>query len=126
MQIVADVATYAELRDALRERRLELGLSQLTLDHCAGLQEAWTSKAEMSDGKRWGDMSIQSALGAMGLKLLLVADDGSLPAITRCHLYTSRNKDAAKGPPAALPTVEAAIPAPAASPAPAMALLEAA
>jgi hypothetical protein len=40
MQIVASVATYAELRDALRERRLALGLAQLTLDHCAGLQDA--------------------------------------------------------------------------------------
>ncbi len=27
MQIVASVATYAELRDVLRERQLELGLS---------------------------------------------------------------------------------------------------
>jgi len=126
MQIVANVATYAELRDALRERRLELGLSQLALDHCAGLQEAWTSKAEMSDGKRWGEMSLAAALGALGLKLLVVADDGSLPAVTRTNLYSSKCKQAAKGPPAALPTVEAAIPAPAASPAPAMALLEAA
>jgi hypothetical protein len=110
MQIVANVATYAELRDALRERRLELGLTQLALDHCAGLQEGWVSKAEMETGKRWGEMSIGAALGALGLKLLVVADDGSLPAVTRANLYSSKHKDAAKCPPAALPIAPAISP----------------
>ncbi len=109
MQIVASVATYAELRDALRERRLELGLTQLALDHCAGLQDGWSSKAEMVDGKRWGEMSISAALGALGLKLLVVADDGSLPAVTRVNLYSSKCRQAAKRPPATPPMVEAAI-----------------
>ncbi|MGC1861541.1 MAG: hypothetical protein WA733_10560 [Methylocystis sp.] len=133
MQIVASVATYAELRDALRERRLELGLTQLALDHCAGLQDGWSSKAEMSDGKRWGEMSLNAALGALGLKLLVVADDGSLPAVTRANLYTSKCKQAATRPlvtlpPVAPPMIEANTPAPAAEPAPqpALALLEAA
>jgi len=128
MQIVASVATYPELRDALRERRLELGLTQLALDHCAGLQDGWSSKAEMSDGKRWGEMSLNAALGALGLKLLVVADDGSLPAVTRANLYSSKCKQAAKGPPATLPVAEANMHAPAAdaSPAPSLAMLEAA
>jgi hypothetical protein len=110
MQIVASVATYAELRDALRERRLELGLTQLALDHCAGLQDGWVSKAEMEIGKRWGTMSLAAALGALGLKLLVVADDGSIPAVTRACLYSSNAKQAAKGPPAALPAPTATIP----------------
>lgn len=129
MQIIACVATYAELRDALRERRLSLGLTQLALDHCAGLQDGWSSKCEMEHGnKRWGSMSIAAALGALGLKLLVVADDGSLPAVTRASLYSSKCKQAAKGPPATLPAVEATTLAPAAdaSPAPSPAMLEAA
>ena len=82
----------------------------------------------METGKRWGEMSIGAALGALGLKLLVVADDGSLPAVTRANLYSSKCKQAAKGPPATLPMVEATIPALAAddSPEPALALLEAA
>ena len=131
MHVIASVATYAELRDALRERRLELGLSQSALDYCAGLADGWVSKAEMETGKRWGEMSLAAALGAMGLKLLLVADDGTLPAITRCHLYTSRNKDAAKGPLRGRPLRfrwSKLLSAPAAddAPAPRLALLEAA
>jgi hypothetical protein len=133
VHIIASVATYAELRDALRERRLELGLAQLALDHCAGLQDGWTSKAEMIDGKRWGEMSLNAALGALGLKLLVVADDGSIPAVTRANLYTSKCKQAATRPlvtlpPVAPPMIEATIPAPAPEPAPrpALALLEAA
>lgn len=48
MHVIASVATYAELRDALRERRLELGLTQLELDYLSGVQDGWTGKAECS------------------------------------------------------------------------------
>jgi hypothetical protein len=129
VHIIASVSTYPELRDALRERRLELGLTQLALDHCAGLQDGWASKAEMENGnKRWGNMSIEAALGALGLKLLVVADDGSIPAVTRANLYTSKCKQAATRPLVTLPPPAAMIPAPAVEPAPqpALALLEAA
>lgn len=73
-------------------------------------------------------MSLNAALGALGLKLLVVADDGSLPAVTRANLYTPKHKQAAKGPPATPVQGEAVIMAPAApaAPAPALALLEAA
>ena len=87
----------------------------------------------MIDGKRWGEMSLNAALGALGLKLLVVADDGSIPAVTRANLYTSKCKQAATRPlvtlpPVAPPMIEATIPAPAPMPAPrpALALLEAA
>jgi hypothetical protein len=55
-------------------------------------------------------MSLGAALGALGFKLLVVADDATLPAITRQNLYSSKHKDAAKGPPVALPVVEATTP----------------
>ena len=125
MQIVASVATYPELRDALRERRLELGLTQLELDYLSGVQDGWTGKAECS-AKRWGQMSLACALGALGLRIVLVEDEGGVPRQTAEMAAMSRRRPA-KRPPAALTTLDA-IPAPAAdaSPAPAMAMLEAA
>lgn len=125
MQIVASVATYPELRDALRERRLELGLTQLELDYLSGVQDGWTGKAECS-AKRWGQMSLACALGPLGLRIVLVEDEGGVPRQTAEMAAMSRRRPA-KRPPAALTTLDA-IPAPAAdaSPAPGMAMLEAA
>jgi hypothetical protein len=127
MQIVAAVSTYADLVCALRNRRLDLGLAQLVLDDCAGIQDGYTSKCE-ARLKKWGEMSLGAVLGAMGCKLVLIADDSSIPAAVRANLYSSRNPLAAKRPPVALPPPAATIPAPAAEPVPepALALLEAA
>ncbi len=127
MQIVASVATYADLVCALRNRRLDLGLTQLVLDDCAGTQDGYTSKCE-ARLKKWGEMSLGAVMGALGCKLVLIADDSSIPATVRANLYTSKCKDATKGPPVALLPPAATILAPAAetAPQPALALLEAA
>ena len=55
MHVIASVATYDQLRDALRERRLELGLTQLELDYLSGVRDGWTGKAECS-AKRYGNL----------------------------------------------------------------------
>ncbi len=55
MHVIASVATYDQLRDALRERRLELGLTQPELDYLSGVQDGWTGKAECS-AKRYGNL----------------------------------------------------------------------
>ena len=47
MQIVASVTTYAGLRDALRERQLELGLTQLELDYLLGRPGRLDRKSRM-------------------------------------------------------------------------------
>ena len=126
MQIVANVATYADLVCALRCRRLELGMTSVALDDAAGVADGYSSKIECGS-KRLGDMSLGALLTAMGCKLVLIADDDALPAITRRFLYTSHYPQAAKRPPVAPPVVEAC-PTPSAdtAPAPALALLEAA
>jgi hypothetical protein len=127
MQVVSEISTYADLVCALRNRRLDLGLAQLVLDDCAGIQDGYSSKCE-ARLKNWGQMSLSAVLGAMGCKLVLIADDDSIPSAVRANLYSSGNPHAAKGPPVALPMVEAAIPAPTAddSPMPALALQQAA
>jgi hypothetical protein len=127
VHVIANVATYADLVCALRNRRLDLGLVQLVLDDCAGIQDGYTSKCE-ARLKKWGEMSLGAILGAMGCKLVLIADDDSIPAAVRANLYSSHYRLAAKRPPVALPMLEAAISAPAAEPTPrpALALLEAA
>lgn len=118
MQIVARIATYPELRDALRARRQELGLTQLELDYLSGVQDGWTGKAECS-AKRWGQMSLACALGALGLRVVLVEDESGIPRQTAEMAAMSRRRPA-KLPPAALATPDATITAPApAAPAPA-------
>jgi hypothetical protein len=124
VHIVASVENYSDLLCALRCRRLDLWLS-VALDDAAGVADGYSSKIECRS-KRLGDMALGAILKAMGCKLALIADDDALPAITRRFLYTSGYSQAAKGPPAALPMVEATIPASDGHPEPALALLEAA
>jgi hypothetical protein len=124
MQIVASVATYPELRDALGDRRLEHGLTQIELDYLSGVQDGWTGKAECS-AKRWGQMSLACALGALGLRIVLVEDEGGIPRQTAEMAAMSRRRPA-KPQPAALATPDATIPAPDPAPAPAPDTLEAA
>jgi len=91
MQIVASVATYPELRDALGDRRLEHGLTQIELDYLSGVQDGWTGKAECS-AKRWGQMSLACALGALGLRIVLVEDKGGIPRQTAEMAAMSRRR----------------------------------
>ena len=69
---------------ALTDRRRSLGLTMAETDHIAGLTTNYASKILSSTGsKKFGQMSLSSILGAFGLKLAIIADDNSLPAITR-------------------------------------------
>lgn len=102
--VLAEVSTYADLIEALVERRKALGLSQEEVDDRAGFQERYTSKIElarksMTEAERrralsglrsggikagdrprtvsrgLGDMSMPTLLQVLGVKLVLVERD---------------------------------------------------
>lgn len=70
-EILADVATYADLLAALKARRRAIGMSQVVADDEAGLPGGYTAKLECGK-KRLGEMSLESLLGALSLRLVLV------------------------------------------------------
>lgn len=66
------ITSYDELRAALAARRKSLGLTQLAVDHLAGLQSGYTGKLE-AQIKNFGPMSFDAILGTLGLKIELSA-----------------------------------------------------
>jgi len=80
-----DVVIYLALR------RYELGIASRVLDECAGCPSGWQSKIEA--GCKTMGRSFQHIAGALGVLylpveggLLLVADDSSIPPVTRRHI----------------------------------------
>jgi transcriptional regulator with XRE-family HTH domain len=72
------ITTLEELADALRERRMQLGLSQTVVDDLAGLTGGYTSKIEMGvtnpearNARRLGADSMPLLLGALKLELIV-------------------------------------------------------
>ncbi|MFO1102494.1 MAG: hypothetical protein U1E20_06295 [Methylocystis sp.] len=70
------VRTTTDLRRAIDERRREIGLTMLELDDAAGVQSGYSSKL-LGPGrmKCFGEMSLKSLLGALGLKLVVALED---------------------------------------------------
>jgi hypothetical protein len=73
--IVGVAVDYPQLRALISARRRELGLRQLEVDDLAGLQGGYTGKLECGD-RHFGDMSLGSVLGALGVGLQLVLPAG--------------------------------------------------
>lgn len=72
-RVIATVATYDELIDALRERVRELNVSHATLDDVAGLPARYVSKLLADPApKRLGLTSMGPLLGALGVELIVV------------------------------------------------------
>jgi predicted transcriptional regulator len=67
----AVIREYSDLRKALAGRRRDLGLSQLATDEIAGVQSGYTAKLEVGI-KNFGEMSLSSVLGALGLVLVAI------------------------------------------------------
>lgn len=74
--IVGVAIDYPQLRALIAARRRELGLRQLEVDDMAGLQGGYTGKLECGD-RHFGDMSLGSLLGALGVGLALVRPAGT-------------------------------------------------
>jgi predicted transcriptional regulator len=72
------VRDFDELATALRNRRLELGMSQLELDHRSGLPDGYTAKLELvasnptaKNARNIGRLSLPLMLEALGLTLIV-------------------------------------------------------
>jgi hypothetical protein len=113
MKVLGYVGSIPELVPLMAERRYALGITSRDLDIAAGTADGHTSKIEAGT-KRLGHITIPALLGALGLRLAVVAveDDADLPRVTQRFLYTNRAKQAAKGPPVPLPVDGATIPLP--------------
>lgn len=69
--VIAIVGSYAGLLEAFVKQRHELGLSQLSVDGIGGVQSGYCAKLECGT-KRFGMMSLECMLGALGLELAVV------------------------------------------------------
>lgn len=74
--IVGVAVDYAGLRKLVAARRQELGLRQLEVDDLAGVQQGYTGKLECGL-RHFGDMSLGSILGALGLSLVAMRATGA-------------------------------------------------
>lgn len=69
------IRDYGDLVDAMRSRRLELGMSCMSLDARAGFQEGYANKLENWDkpyGRGLGPVSMRLWLEALGLAVIVV------------------------------------------------------
>jgi hypothetical protein len=86
-------------------RKRHLGLVNLALDDLSGCQQGWAGKV-FSGSKRAGSMSMPAMLGALGMKLVAVADDEWLPANTCRYLGMARPNLMWSRPPKLLPSLD--------------------
>lgn len=70
-QLVGRVTRFDDLRDLIDTHRKSLGITLLALDDMAGLQSGYASKLACK-AKSYGNMSLPSVLGALGLELWVV------------------------------------------------------
>jgi hypothetical protein len=70
-EIIGTAADYAQLRTLIDSRRKSLGLTMLDLDDLAGVQSGYSSKI-ICGSKHFGNMSLGSILGALGIELAAV------------------------------------------------------
>ncbi|MEJ1932586.1 hypothetical protein WDZ92_20315 [Nostoc sp. NIES-2111] len=79
----APIRDYADLIQALRARKAELGLTNVQLDALSGLQEGYSGKLMADAGKRcWralGPVSLPLMLSGLRCHLILIADNDGAP-----------------------------------------------
>jgi hypothetical protein len=74
------ITDYDSLISTLRARADGLGISLRSLDEAAGLHESYSAKI-LAGHRGLGRVSMGPMLGALGLRLLAVADDDALAKI---------------------------------------------
>lgn len=85
-RVMGVARTYADLMALLRQRREELGRSQLENDAFSGLQDGYTGKLEIGPergGRAMGRMSTERWLRGLGLVLMVVVDQPKPAAAAR-------------------------------------------
>lgn len=98
MHLLGLAETPGEIAGLLDLRRRELGLTSLAVDDVAGTQSGYASKL-FCGKKRLGDMSLPALLGALGARLVVVADDAWLPAVTRREMGSANSAHWRRPPP---------------------------
>ena len=79
---LAIVRTTEDLREVFRRRVTELNISLETLDAIAGLPTRYSSKVlGLQPTRRFGQISFEAFLGALGLMLLVVEDREALARV---------------------------------------------
>jgi hypothetical protein len=69
------ISNYEEFLEAVRERVDFMGMTRLELDFQTGMQSGYMGKLlGRRKSKRFGEVSFDATLGAIGCKLLLVED----------------------------------------------------
>lgn len=80
MNIIGEARSVEELDRLFDRRRIQVGKTMEDLDHAAELTQNYSSKLLMKDkkkaGKRAGPMSFQRICNALGVKLVMVEDNG--------------------------------------------------
>jgi hypothetical protein len=98
----ADVSDYTEFVEAVRDRADELMMTRSELDFQAGHQDGYSGKLlGRKHVKRFGFFSLGPALGALGLKILLIEDTAQTAKI-RARMKVRSARSALKRSPAGL------------------------
>lgn len=82
--------SYRQFMDALKRRRIQLGLSQMEMDDRAGLQDGYTGKLEVWDrdsGRRLGPVSFDLLLEGLGLAVAVVPRPGRASRFRRAEVH---------------------------------------
>lgn len=87
---IGGIRDFETLRAALAQRKRDLRMSNLELDHVAKLQSGYTGKI-MCGTKRPGDMSLPALLGALGAELVLVPSRAGEPAEVKAEHGAARD-----------------------------------
>lgn len=97
---ILTVASQADFAEAMKQRRLEMGLTQMELDHIAGFHDGYSAHLE-TPFTRTGKKSFKLTplasvwLTALGLRLALVSTTCMSSAVSdRDHPGTLTDKDA--------------------------------
>ena len=80
----AEVTSPAELHAALRDRAERLGVTREVLDEVAGLASGYSAKIlSPRPQKALGPVSMPAVFGALGVRLVLLADPAAEPLLRR-------------------------------------------
>lgn len=97
---ILTVASQADFAEAMKQRRLEMGLTQMELDHIAGFHDGYSAHLE-TPFTRTGKKSFKLTplasvwLSALGLRLALISTTCMSSAVSdRDHPGTLTDKDA--------------------------------
>src|SRR5262249_34209608 len=82
--VLAEVTSPAELHAALRDRAERLGVTREVLDEVAGLASGYSAKILSPRPERaLGPVSMPAVFGALGVRLVLLADPATEPLLRR-------------------------------------------